>query len=148
MSKKGTYKSRAVSARGVIVQKPHITRGLPLGAIINCADNTGAKKLRLIGVYGYKGRLKRIPSASVGDRVTVSVKRGSPSMRRQVLPAIVIRQRKQYRRRDGTWVSFEDNAAVIVTAEGELRGSRILGPVALEVAEMWPRVAGSASIIV
>ncbi|MFQ6076409.1 MAG: 50S ribosomal protein L14 [Candidatus Bathyarchaeia archaeon] len=132
----------------MLVQKPHITRGLPAGSIINCADNTGAKKLRIIGVYGYKGRLKRVPSASVGDRVTVSVRRGSPSMRRQVLPAIIIRQRKPYRRRDGTWVSFEDNAAVIVTPEGELKGSRINGPVALEAAEMWPRVAGAASIIV
>lgn len=141
-------KSRAVSAKGILVQKPRITRGLPSGSIIECADNTGAKKLRVISVYGYKGRLKRVASACVGDRITVSVRRGSPDLRKQVLPAIVIRQRKSYRRRDGTWVGFEDNAAVIVTPEGELRGSRISGPVAKEAAEIWPRVAGAASIIV
>jgi len=140
-------KSRAVSAKGVIEYRPHIARGLPQGSIINCADNTGAKKLRIINVIGYKGRLKRIPSACVGDKIIVSVKRGSPDLRKQVLPAIIIRQRKPYRRRDGVWVQFEDNAAIIITPEGELRGSEIRGAVSKEAAERWPRVAGASSII-
>jgi large subunit ribosomal protein L14 len=83
----------------------------------------------------------------VGDKVLVSVRKGSPNLRKQVLPAIIVRQRKPYRRADGMWVQFEDNAAVIITPEGELRGSEIRGPVAKEAAERWPRVAGSASII-
>lgn len=140
-------KSRAVSAKGVIEYRPHIARGLPNGSIINCADNTGAKKLRIINVIGYKGRLKRIPSACVGDKVIVSVKRGSPDLRKQVLSAIIVRQRKPYRRSDGVWVQFEDNAAVIITPEGELRGSEIRGSVSKEAAQRWPRVASASSII-
>ena len=140
-------KSRAVSAKGVIEYRPHIARGLPNGSTINCADNTGAKKLRIINVIGYKGRLRRVPSGCVGDRVAISVKRGAPELRKQVLTGIIIRQRKPYRRSDGTWVQFEDNAAVVITPEGELRGSEIRGPVSKEAAERWPRVASAASII-
>jgi large subunit ribosomal protein L14 len=140
-------KSRAVSAKGVIEHRPHIARGLPVGSIINCADNTGAKKLRIITVIGYKSRLRRVPSACVGEKVMVSVRRGSPDLRRQVLTGIIVRQRKPYRRGDGTWVQFEENAAVLITPEGEMRGSEIKGPVSKEAAERWPRVAGAASMI-
>lgn len=141
-------KTRAVSARGIIDYRPHISRGLPVGATIHCTDNTGAKKLRIIQVYGYKGRLKRLPSACVGDMVVVSVKKGTPDMRRQMLPAVIVRQKKPFRRADGSWVQFEDNAAVIMTPEGELKGSDIRGPVAKEAAERWPRIASAASIII
>jgi len=141
-------KSRAVSAKGVVDYHPHIPRTLVTGSTISCADNTGAKELRLINVVGYKGRLKRMPSACVGDMVITSVRKGNPELRRQVLPAIIVRQRKPYRRSDGTWIQFEDNAAVLATSEGEIRGSQIRGPVAKEAAERWPRVAGAASIIV
>lgn len=140
-------KSRAVSAKGVIEYRPHIARGLNVGSIVNCADNTGAKKVKIINVTGYKGRLNRIPSACVGDKVIISVKKGSPDLRKQVLSAIVIRQRKPFRRDDGVWIQFEDNAAVIITPEGELRGSEIRGAVSKEAAQRWPRVAGAASII-
>ena len=140
--------SRAVSAKGVLDYRPHIARTLVMGSIINCADNSGAKKLRLIGIAGYKGRLRRIPSGCVGDRVIVSIMKGRPDLRKQVLQAIIIRQRMPYRRSDGTWVQFEDNAAVVITPEGELRGSAIRGPVAKEAAERWPRVANIASIII
>jgi len=140
-------KSRAVSARGVIEYRPHITKGLQVGSIINCTDNTGAKKLRIINVIGYKGRLRRVPSACVGDKILVSVRRGNPDLRKQVLPAIIVRQKQLYRRVNGMWIQFEDNAAVIITPEGELRGSEIKGPVAKEAAERWPRIAGAASII-
>lgn len=119
-----------------------------MGSIIQCADNTGAKALRVVQVFGYKGRLRRVPSACVGDMIVTSVRRGSPEMRRQILPAVVIRQRKPFRRADGTFVQFEDNAAVIMTPEGELRGSEIRGAVAREAAERWPRVASASSIIV
>jgi large subunit ribosomal protein L14 len=115
---------------------------------VTCADNTGARELRLISVIGYKGRLKRMPAGCVGDQVVVSVRKGRPDLRKQVLRAILVRQRKPYRRKDGTWIQFEDNAAVLITLEGELRGSEIRGPVAKEAAERWPRVASAASIII
>ncbi|MCK5627409.1 50S ribosomal protein L14 [Candidatus Bathyarchaeota archaeon] len=140
-------KTRAVSARGVIEYRPRISRGLPTGSVLTCADNTGAKKLKLINVTGYKGRLKRPPEACVGDMVTVSVSKGKPELRRQMFPAVVIRQRKLFRRPDGMRVQFEDNAAVIMTPEGELKGTEIRGPVAKEAAERWPRVANVADLV-
>lgn len=141
-------KMRALVARGMIGQKLKISRGLPVGSILKCADNTGARGLRLIQVMGYKGRLRRVPAASVGDRITVSVRRGTPDMRKKIFHAVVVRQRKPYRRADGIWVQFEDNAAVIITPEGEMKGSEIRGPVAKEAAERWPRIASAASIII
>lgn len=140
-------KTRAVSARGVIEYRPHITRGLPAGSRLACADNTGAKQLKLINVVGYKGRLRRVPAACIGDMIVVSVSKGKPELRRQMFPAVVIRQKMPFRRPDGMRVQFEDNAAVIMTPEGELKGTEIRGPVAKEAAERWPRVANLASIV-
>ncbi len=141
-------KTRAVSAKGVIEYRPKISRGLPIGAMILCADNTGAKGLRIVQVVGYKGRLRRTPSAKIGDMLFVSVRKGSPEMKKQVLPAVLIRQRMPFRRVDGTVIRFEDNAAVIMTPEGELKGTDIRGPVAKEAAERWPRIASLSSIII
>jgi len=132
----------------VAAQVPKISRGLPVGARLRCADNTGARELKLIQVVGYKGRLRRIPAAHVGDMIVVTVTKGKPEFKKQILRAVVIRQRKPYRRPDGTWVQFEDNAAVLVTEDGQLKGSEIRGPVAREAAERWPAIARAASIIV
>ncbi|MHA1835622.1 MAG: uL14 family ribosomal protein, partial [Candidatus Odinarchaeia archaeon] len=107
---KGGGVKRARRKTGVIL-KPKVSRGLVTGSRIKCADNTGAKELELISVLTYKGRLNRYPCAGVGDMIVVSVKKGTPEMRRQVLNAIIIRQRKPYRRPTGEWVQFEDNAA-------------------------------------
>ena len=138
---------RALIAKGMIGQKLKISRGLPCGAVLKCADNSGAKEVRLIQVIGYKGRLRRVPSAAIGDKITVSVRRGTPDMRKKVFQAVVVRQRKPYRRAEGIWVQFEDNAAVIITPDGEMKGSEVRGPVAKEAAERWPRIASAASII-
>jgi large subunit ribosomal protein L14 len=78
----------------------------------------------------------------------VSVKKGSPEIRRQLLNADVVRQRRPFRRANGVMVQFEDNAVVITTPTGETKGSDIKGPVAREAAERWPRIAATASIIV
>ncbi len=64
-----------------------------------------------------------------------------------VLQAVVIRQRKHYRRKDGTFIYFEDNAGVIVNTKGEMKGSAITGPVAKECADLWPRIASNAGSI-
>jgi large subunit ribosomal protein L14 len=84
----------------------------------------------------------------VGNVVVVSVRKGTPDMRTNIFRAIIVRQKKPYRRSNGVWVQFEDNAAVIVTAEGEMKGSEIRGPVAMEAAERWPRIASASSIII
>ncbi len=141
-------KGRALAVKGIIGQKPRISRGLPAGSVVKCTDNTGARAVRIIQVIGYKGRLRRVPAAAIGDMVVISVRKGTPDMRRKMFPAVVVRQRKPFRRANGIWVQFEDNAAVIMTPEGEMRGSEIRGPVAKEAAERWPRIASAASIIV
>lgn len=141
-------KTRAVSAKGALEYIPRISRGLPTGAIVKCTDNTGAKALRIVQVVGYKGRLRRVPTAKVGDMVFIAVRKGAPELRKQIMPAVLVRQRMPFRRREGTVVQFEDNAAIIMTREGELKGTEIRGPVAKEAAERWPRIASLSTIIV
>lgn len=68
-------------------------------------------------------------------------------MKFTVLQAVVVRQRKPYRRKDGTFIYFEDNAGVIVNNKGEMKGSAITGPVAKECAELWPKIASNSSSI-
>ena len=139
---------RALFARAMGGQRPKVSRGVQTGTVLKCSDNTGARKLRLVQVIGYKGRLRRLPSAGVGDLILTSVRKGTPDMRRKLFRAVLVRQRMPFRRAEGVWVQFEDNAAVIITAEGEMKGSEIRGPVAKEAAERWPRIASAASIIV
>lgn len=124
------------------------TRGLPKGARLECIDNTGAKVIEIIAVPKYHGSHRRYPSAGVGDLIVASVKKGTPEMRKQVVYAVIVRQKRPFRRPDGTMVQFENNAAVITTETGEVKGSDIKGPVAKEAAERWPRIAAVASIIV
>lgn len=125
-----------------------VTKALPVGARLQCVDNTGAREVEIISVKGYKGVRRRLASAGVGDMIVVSVKKGTVDMRREILNAVVVRQKKEYRRPDGLRVKFEDNAAVIVSPEGVLKGSEIRGPVAKEAADRWPSVGSAASIIV
>lgn len=126
----------------------NITRGLPTGAHLDCVDNTGARIVEIISVKGMKGVHRRYPAAGVGDLVVVTVKKGRPEMKRQVTYAVIVRQRRPYRRADGMRVQFDDNAAVIVTLQGDTKGSAIKGPVAREAADRWPRIAAAASTIV
>ncbi len=123
-------------------------RGLPTGARLNCIDNTGAKIIQIIMTPKLKGVHRRYPTAGVGDLVIVSVKKGAADMKRQILKAVIVRQRRPFRRPDGTMVQFEDNAAVLVTDTGETKGTMIKGPVAIEAAERWPKIASLASTIV
>jgi len=126
----------------------NVTRGLPKGARLDCADNTGAKIIEVIDVPRHHTVHRRYPAAGVGDIIVVAVKKGTPEMRKTVVRAIIIRQRRPYRRPDGTVVSFEDNAAIVVSETGEVKGSDIKGPVAREAAERWAMVAAKASTIV
>nr|ABX44825.1 putative 60S ribosomal protein RPL23 [Flustra foliacea] len=139
MSKRG----RGGSAGG----KFRIALGLPVGAVMNCADNSGAKNLYIIAVFGVKSCLNRLPAAGSGDMVLATVKKGKPELRKKVMPAVVVRQRKCIRRKHGQFVYFEDNAGVIVNNKGEMKGSAITGPVAKECADLWPRIASNAGSI-
>ncbi|KAJ8035698.1 60S ribosomal protein L23 [Holothuria leucospilota] len=132
---------------GTSGSKFRISLGLPVGAVINCADNTGAKNLYVIAVKGIRGRLNRLPAAGIGDMLVATVKKGKPELRKKVMPAVVIRQRKAIRRKDGTVIYFEDNAGVIVNVKGEMKGSAITGPVAKECADLWPRIASNAGSV-
>ncbi len=129
--------------------KAKVTRALPVGAYLTVADNSGAKEVQIIGVIGYKGVRRRLPAAGVGDMVVVTVKKGKLELLGQVMKAVIIRQRKEYRRANGIRVKFEDNACVIVKDDlGTPKGTMIKGPVAKEAAERWPEIAKIASIIV
>jgi large subunit ribosomal protein L14 len=99
-------------------------------------------------VAGYQGTLNRQPKGGLGDKLTVSVTKGTPDMRRQVLEAVVIRQCQAIRRPDGTRVTFEDNAAVLIDDAEEPRGTEIKGPIAREVAERFGSIASTATMIV
>eukprot|EP01084_Bolivina_argentea_P086633 156582_1 len=132
---------------GASGNKFRVTLGLNTQAVINCADNTGAKNLYIVSVTGYKGVLNRLPAASVGDQFVATVKKGKPELRKRITPAVVVRQRKSFRRKDGVFIYFEDNAGVIVNPKGELKGSAVTGPVAKECADLWPRIASAATTI-
>jgi large subunit ribosomal protein L23e len=112
---------------GAAGSKFRITLGLPQGAVINCADNTGAKNLFMISVKGYGGRLNRLPAAAVGDMIICTVKKGKPELRKKVMAAVVVRQRRAWKRPDGYFIYFEDNAGVLVNPKGEMKGSAITG---------------------
>ena len=124
------------------------TRGLQNGSRLDVIDNSGAKVIEIITVPGYHGVARRVPSAGIGDFVIASVKKGTPAMRKQIVFAVIVRQRRPTRRADGTMVYFEDNAAVLVTETGETKATDIKGPVAREAADRWPRIAATANTIV
>jgi large subunit ribosomal protein L14 len=101
---------------------------------LNVADNTGAKEVLCIRVLGGTGK----KYASIGDKIVVTVKSAisSSNMKKgTVSKAVVVRTKKEIRRPDGSYIRFEDNAAVLLNTQGEPRGTRIFGPVARELRE-------------
>ncbi len=101
---------------------------------LRVADNTGAKEVLTIRVLG--GTKKRY--ASVGDKIVVSIKDTSPNgsvKKGTVSTAVVVRTKKEVRRADGSYIRFDDNACVLLNATGEMRGTRVFGPVARELRE-------------
>jgi large subunit ribosomal protein L14 len=131
---------KAVSAK--------ITPGLNLGSVLVAADNSGAKIVRLVSVKRGKGKKGKQGNARVADMVKVSIQKGLPDMRGKVYDAVIVRQRKPYRRLNGERIAFEDNAVAILKDEkGNPQGTQIKGPVAREVMERWPSVAKIAAIV-
>jgi len=129
--------------------KAYITRGIPVGCRVDCCDNSGAKIIRIFTVMNIKTTKRRIPAAGVSDLVMGSVVNGRPDMRKQVVLAVIVRQKKEFRRPDGMRVKFEDNAAVVLKDDkGNPKGTLFKGPIAKEVCERWPFVAKIARVVV
>jgi large subunit ribosomal protein L14 len=110
---------------------------------LTVADNSGAKEVLCIRVLG--GTKKRY--ASVGDKIVVSVKSALPSgeaKKGTVSKAVVVRTKKEIRRPDGSYIRFDDNAVVLLTATDEVRGTRIFGPVARELRDKYMKIVSLA----
>ena len=132
---------KAISARRM--------HSMNISTLFNVADNSGAKIARLVGVKHGKGVKGRQMCAGIGDHVKVSIRKGIPEMRKQVFDAVIVRQKKEWRRLTGERIAFSDNAVAILKDEkGEPKGTQIKGPIAREVSERWSSVAKLASIIV
>jgi large subunit ribosomal protein L14 len=103
-------------------------------SVLNCADNTGARKVMCFRILGGTKR----KYGKLGDTIVVSVKDAQPNSgvkRGDVARAVIVRTKKETRRADGSYIRFDDNAAVLISTEGEPRGTRIFGPVARELRE-------------
>lgn len=107
---------------------------IQMRTILDVADNSGAKKLSMIlPIGGSTGR-----RASLGDVITAAVKEASADgtvKKGQVVRAVIVRTRKEVRRKDGTYIRFDQNAAVLIKADGDPVGTRVFGPVARELRE-------------
>ena len=134
-------KMKAVSAR--------TTAGLNIGSKIASADNSGARIVRIVSVKHGKTRKRRQGYAKIADWVKVSVRAGNPKMKGEVFDAVVIRQKKPYKRNTGERICFTDNAVVLLKdTKGNPKGTQIKGPIPREVQERWKEVAKIANIVV
>lgn len=107
---------------------------LPMGAIVNAADNSGAKRIQLVNIPGGRKKL-----ATIGDTVTAVVL-GADSAGyvkdHTVVQVIIVRTRKEVRRKDGSYIRFDDNAAVVMNKDGDMVATRIFGPIAREIRDL------------
>jgi large subunit ribosomal protein L14 len=124
------------------------TAGINLGAKMIAADNSGAKIVKVVSVKHGKGRKGKQQCAKIADWVKVAVKKGTPEMKGKVFDAVLIRQKKSWRRISGERIAFEDNAvALLKDDKGNPKGTQIKGAIPKEVMERWPSVAKIASIV-
>ncbi len=110
---------------------------------LTVADNSGAKEVLCIRVLGGTG--KRY--ASIGDKIVVTVKSATPSgdmKKGTVSKAVVVRTKKEIRRQNGSYIRFDDNAVVLLNNQGEMRGTRIFGPVARELRDQYMKIISLA----
>ena len=124
------------------------TRGLNIGSVVEACDNSGARVVRVVSVKRGKTKKGRQGYAKIADQVKVSVRKGDPKMKGQVFDAVVVRQKKSWRRSNGERVSFFDNAVALLKDEkGNPKGTQIRGPIAREIQERWKEVSKIASLI-
>lgn len=121
---------------------------IQLRTVLNVADNSGAKKILCVQVRG--GSFRKV--GTVGDVIVGAVREAIPNgniKQGDVVKAVIIRTKKEIRRKDGTYLRFDDNAAVLIDANGDPRGTRIFGPVARELREKhYTRIASLAPEVV
>ena len=125
-----------------------ITKALNVGSRIVCADNSGASIIEIIAVKGYKGVKSRAPRCGVGSLIVCAVKDGDIKIKHEIVQAVIIRQKKEYRRPSGMRIKFEDNAAILVNEKGEPRGTRIKGVVAKEAVERFSTIGKIATTVI
>jgi len=124
------------------------TRGLNIGSKIIASDNSGARIVKIVSVKRGKVSKGTQQYAKIADWVKVSVRAGKPDMKGEVFDAVVIRQKKPFRRKTGERIMFEDNAvALLKDDKGNPKGTQIKGPVAREVAERWKAVGKIAQFV-
>jgi large subunit ribosomal protein L14 len=128
--------------------RARMTRALNVGSRIECTDNSGAKVLEIISVMGYHGVKRRQPAAGVGYMIKASVKEGDVKIRKTLVNAVIVRQKAEYRRKDGMRVMFEDNAAVVTDEAGAPKGTEIKGPVAKEAVERYSTIGKISRMVV
>jgi large subunit ribosomal protein L14 len=130
--------------------KARITKALQTGTRLKIVDNSGAKIASIVAVKTYRGRTNRHPKAGVGDVVICAVKVGTPEIRHLMVPCVIVRQRKEFRRKNGIRVKFEDNAAIVMKdlKKGEPQGTVIKGPVAREVVERFSLITRISNLVV
>lgn len=125
-----------------------ITKCIKLKTMLTCADNSGAKMMQVIAVRGWKGAMRDLPSAGIGDVVICTVKKGKEKMMHNIVNAVVVRQKKEYKRSDGTRVKFDDNAAVVVNEKTfEPQGTEIRTVIAREVVIRFSAIGKIASMV-
>ncbi|MDA3854852.1 MAG: uL14 family ribosomal protein [Candidatus Woesearchaeota archaeon] len=125
------------------------SRGLPIGAEIPAVDNSGAKLVKVISVKGYKTVKRMLETAGVGDMITAHVTKGKPDMKHLVVKCVVVRQKQEYKRPNGTTIKFQSNGVVVLKDDkGNPKGTIVKGAIAKEVGERFPAVARIANIIV
>jgi len=124
------------------------TRGFNIGSYLDAADNSGARIVKIVGVKKFGARKGKQTPAKLGDWVKVSVRKGDPKMKGEVFDAVIVRQKKPWRRLTGERVCFTDNAVALLKDEkGNPKGTQIKGPVAREVQERWKEVSKIASMV-
>ena len=124
------------------------TRSLNIGSIVDACDNSGARIVKIVSVKRGKTKKGRQGYAKIGDWVKVSVRKGDPKMKGEVFDAVVVRQKKSWRRNSGERICFSDNAVVLLKDEkGNPKGTQIKGPIAREIQERWKEVSKIASIV-
>ena len=114
---------------------------------LSVADNSGARYVQCIGVLG--GTKKRY--ASIGDEIVVTVKTATPNgevKKSLVTKAVVVRTKKEVRRADGSYIRFDDNACVLLNATGEIRGTRIFGPIPRELRQKYLKIVSLAPEVI
>ena len=124
-----------------------VSKPLTIGTQLICDDNSGAKIVEIIGIKGQQSRRRRLPKAGIGDIVIVSVKKGKPDMVKKKEKAVIVRQKKPFRRGKER-VRFEDNACILIDDSMLPKGTEIKGAVARELASRYPKVVPLASSVV